>query len=55
MKYSIKFQVFISILLVCITANDYIERDFLGLFIDVLIIWANSWRIELILKNGVFN
>ena len=51
MKHSIKFQVFILILLTCVTANDYIERDFLGLFIDTLIIWANSWRIEFILKN----
>ena len=54
MKYSIKFQVFILILLGCITANDYIERDFLGLFIDTLIIYLHSCRIELILKNGEY-
>ena len=51
MKYSIKFRVIILLLMIPIIIRDISNKDFMGLILDLIVIYANSWRLIFVIKQ----
>ena len=51
MKNSIKFQVFILMLIVLLIIYDIFRKDLKGLFLNLMIFYLNIERLNLLKKN----